>query len=96
MSTGVENITVLSSRESVVVATVRVTAKYEGAEGFPDQVQYVKITGMRTVVGVFVGPDGVYNPNAKWKVRMEVMDPASGVVLGRRSQTEIKILESDS
>ena len=92
---GLENITILRHGHTPLTVQVRVTAEYQGEEGFPDVVQHVKITGERTVVGIFLGPDGVYNPDAKWNIRMELLDPLPGIELGDRSQTEIRILETD-
>ena len=95
VSEGLENVTILRHGHTQLTVVVRVTAEYQGAEGFPDVVQHVKITGEKTAVGIFLGPDGVYNPNAKWKIRMELVNPLPGIELGDRSQTEIRILETD-
>ena len=76
-------------------ATVRVLGDYVGADGFPVLNFTVEVDPLGpTQVPVFVGADGVYNPDAKWVLRLEPLD--SVVVIGPRSQTEIRVHETDS
>ena len=76
-------------------ATVRVLGDYVGADGFPALNFTMEVDPLGpTQVPVFVGADGVYNPDAKWVLRLEPLD--SVVIIGPRSQTEIRIHETDS
>ena len=71
--------------------------RYEGADGFPTLNFTVEVEPLLpTEVPIFVGVDGVYNPNAKWVLRLEPVGSDSVVVIGQRSQTEIRIHETDS
>ena len=89
------NISVVLLGNTSTPATVRILGEYQGADGFPTLNFTVEVDPLLpTRVPVFVGADGVYNPNAKWVLRLESMDAV--VVIGQRSQTEIRIHETDS
>ena len=90
------NITVVLLGNSSAPVTVRIIGEYEGADGFSVLNFTLEVEPkLPTVVPIFVGVDGVYNPNAKWVLRLESV-LGSEVVIGQRSQTEIKIHETDS
>ena len=91
------NISVMLLGNASTPATVRIIGEYEGADGFPTLNFTVEVEPLLpTEVPIFVGVDGVYNPNAKWVLRLEPVRSDSMVVIGQRSQTEISIHETDS